>query len=412
MKTLKDFFQEQLEDLAIPNQAYTQYDVRQGLRNPNGTGVKVGLTKICDVVGYQMKDGQKQNCQGQLIYRGYELASLTRLENAYEQTAFLLLFGQLPNFEQLDAFHQALIFGNNTSLVDERYQTSNLLNALQIEVLKMYGLDATPDNDDLPDRLMKGIGIVSSLPLFLFSNYHHQRIHQYPLPHLSFAHNLLCLARLNQEMSDTEVKAMDHLLVAHADHGGGNNSTFANVVISSTGTDIYSAIAASIGSLKGPRHGGAANKVYEQNQLVQSCDDLDKLAEDLLEGKAYDQAGLIYGLGHAVYTLSDPRAQLIKQIAGQLAKEKGRLTEFERLVEFETIGLKKLKEKRDIVTCANVDFYSGFVYDLLGLNQRLATPLFVLARAVGWVSHHLENRQNNRKLIRPANVYVGRKEKA
>lgn len=414
MKALKKIYDDNKDSLVIDPSLYARYNVKQGLRNENGTGVKVGLTRICDVVGYQMVHGQKVNKEGKLIFRNQSIQDLVNLPNAYEQTAYLLIFGKLPSELELLIFHDTLTHISRTDLIDETYQTKNILNALQIEVLKLYGTDPNPDTDSLESRMIRGITVLASMPLFVFSNYHHMKITQYPYPDKSFAENILCLHRQSNKVTKQEVDTLNTLLVLHADHGGGNNSTFANVVISSTGTDIYSCISASIGSLKGPRHGGANAKVFEQFQYIfehegvtTDPDKLYQIAVRLLNRDYYDRSGLIYGVGHAVYTLSDPRAVAIKEASRKLAIEKGRLMEFECLEAFEKAALQAMKDIKGIETCVNVDFYSGFTYSMLGFDSTLFTPLFCMARCAGWVAHHLENRQNNRKLIRPSNVYIG-----
>ncbi len=418
MKTLREVYIENEKQNFIDSSLYARYNVKAGLRNENGTGVKVGLTKICDVVGYRMIHGQKINLDGQLIFRGYEVNTLTKLDNAYEKTAFLLIFGKLPTEKELESFHHALMFDNKTDLVDETYTTKNILNALQIDVLKLYGLDENPDSDTLDQRMIKGLSILSSIPLFVFSNYHHKKITKYPCPEKSFAENILYLLRQSPDCTPQEVKVLDILLVLHADHGGGNNSTFANVVISSTGTDIYSCISAAIGSLKGPRHGGANAKVYAQFQEIFNTvgittdeEVLTDIARKLLHKEFFDKSGLIYGIGHAIYTKSDPRARAIRGACHQLAIEKNQEDKYLCLEAFERCAIRVMKEEKGIEACSNVDFYSGLAYAMLGFEPDLFTPLFCIARTAGWVAHHLENRQSNRKLIRPANVYVGDKQK-
>ncbi len=414
MKTLKQVYSSYEKDNQIDPSLYSQHNVKQGLRNEDGTGVKVGLTKICDVVGYEMVDGKKKNVDGKLIFRGYSIQDLIQMDNAFENTAFLLIFGKLPNQEELNIFHQTLMDMNQSAMIDESYTTSNILNALQIDILKMYSLDPNPDSDTLEERMIRGLAVLSSMPLFVFSNYHHKKITRYPCPDESFAKNILALIRQNKDISPQEIQAMDTLLVLHADHGGGNNSTFANVVISSTGTDIYSCISASVGSLKGPRHGGANAKVYQQFLTIlqdvgttQDPEILYDIAVRLLKKDYFDKSGLIYGIGHAIYTISDPRATAMKETCQMLAHEKGKDKHFETLVAFEKAAIQAMKDIKGIDACPNVDFYSGLTYSLLGIDQSLFTPMFCIARTAGWVAHHLENRQNNRKLIRPANVYVG-----
>lgn len=420
MKTLKDIYNETKDTNYIEPSLYTRYAVKQGLRNENGTGVKVGLTRICDVVGYTMEDDQKKPVDGQLIYRGYSIDDLVNsfrqnpVIDGYEKTAFLLIFGRLPDEEELKTFRFAIKHKFNNELISAEYQTNSLLNALQIEVLKLYGTDEDPDTDSLSRRMEKGLTILSSLPLFVFSVYSNETIKAYPLPAGGFAENILWMARNHMPYTEQEARVMDTMLIVHADHGGGNNSTFANVVISSTGTDIYSCISAAIGSLKGPKHGGAAAKVGKQTRrLLQtitpktSDEELEDLCRRILHREWGDGSGLIYGIGHAIYTVSDPRCQLIKRECRTLAEEKGMLDIFEMMERFEHAAIKVMKEEKGKDVCANVDFYSGFAYNMLGIDENLYTPLFAIARCAGWIAHHLENRQSNRKLIRPANVYVG-----
>ena len=418
--SLKAVYRDCLPDNSIEPDLYSIYHVKQGLRNENGTGVKVGLTRICDVIGYEMVKNHKRPIDGELIYRGYSIKDLVAMEKldskirGYETAAFLLIFGKLPSPAELGEFQYAIKHHFSSSLVFETYRTKDLLNAMQIEVLKLYGLDHNPDTDTLEDRMMKGLCILSSLPLFVFSVYSHKKISSYPLPAAGFAENVLWMARDNQPYTKQEARVLDVLMMLHADHGGGNNSTFADVVISSTGTDIYSCISAAIGSLKGPKHGGAAGKVGAQTQMLlkklnkdSSDEDVLQLCEDILDKKEGDGSGLIYGIGHAIYTKSDPRCQLIKEEVRRLAQEKGELETFELMDRFEKAAVATMKKRKGTHVCANVDYYSGFAYHMLGIDQSLFTPLFATSRCAGWIAHHLEHRQNNRKLIRPANIYVG-----
>lgn len=420
MKTLQELYLENETLNFIEPSLYSLYRVKQGLRNENGTGVKVGLTRICDVVGYTMVHNHKKAIDGELIYRGYSVKDLIALNDTddaicgYERAAFLLIFGRLPNAQELKSFQFALQHSFSTDLVFASYRTNSLLNVLQIEVLKLYGQDEDPDTDDLGRRMMKGISIMSSLPLFVFSIYTGRKIPAYPLPGRSFAENILWMARSHLPYTKQEARVLDTLLVLHADHGGGNNSTFANVVISSTGTDIYSCISAAIGSLKGPKHGGAAAKVGAQTEEILRLitpdtteGEMEDLCRKILNKEAGDGSGLIYGIGHAIYTRSDPRCLLIKEECRKLAAEKGQLEVFQAMERFEKAAVKTMKKAKGKEVCANVDFYSGFAYHMLGIDQSLYTPLFAIARSAGWVAHHLENRQSNRKLIRPANIYVG-----
>lgn len=419
MKTLKTIYMESEKENYIDASLYARYRVKAGLRNDNGTGVKVGLTKICDVVGYQYIHGKKINVDGKLIYRGYSVQDLINDPNFaqlgnYERIAFLLIYGKLPNAEELSLFTQELLKKRNLCNFDPKYQTTSILNGVQIEVLKLYGQDPNPDSDTLEERMLKGLSILAQIPLITFSFFTGQQICEYPLPNKSLAENILVMARGSNIYTHQEARVMDTLLVLHADHGGGNNSTFANVVISSTGTDIYSCISAAIGSLKGPRHGGASTKVYQQMKEIlkvtkhsRDPELMKNIAYQLLNKDFFDKSGLIYGIGHAIYTISDPRCQCIKAECKKLAKEKGQLDTFYTLEAFENAAIDVMKKEKGVTACANVDFYSGFAYSMLGISESLFTPLFCISRTAGWIAHHLENRQSNRKLIRPANVYVG-----
>lgn len=364
---------------------------------------------------------KKYNIDGQLIYRGYPINYLVDKQPkdhvfGFEEVAFLLIFGTLPTEEQLQEFKDYLL-NFKMGPVDLQYETPNILNALQIEVLKLYAKDPSADTDDLEERMMKGLNILASIPLFTFSYARNKVFKSYPYPDKSLAENILCMARGNDQYTLEEARILDILLMVHADHGGGNNSTFANVVISSTGTDIYSCISAAIGSLKGPKHGGANCKVtnmfkaiFHEVGFTTDKLTLKKIANRLLDKDFFDHSGLIYGIGHAIYTKSDPRALLIQQQCEMLAKSKGQEDIYNCIHTFEKVAVEVMKERKGIDVCANVDYYSGYVYSLLGIENDLFTSLFAISRTAGWVSHHLENRQSNRKLIRPANVYVGEME--
>lgn len=419
MEELKQLYAKMSRKNRIDPSLYPRYRIKQGLRNENGTGVKVGLTKICDVVGYQMVHGHKYNIEGQLIYRGYRIDDLVKREKeseeicGFETTAFLLIFGYLPSEEELALFRKTLMENIHTDFIHAQYPTKSLLNAMQIEVLKLYATDDNPDNDQLEDRMIKGLSILATIPLFVFSNYTGTKISAYPLPDKSLAENILYMSgRTNY--TEQEARVLDILLMIHADHGGGNNSAFADVVLTSTGTDIYSCISAAIGSLKGPKHGGAASKMADQYDTILkevgiTTDEavLEDLVYRILGGEFGDGSGLMYGIGHAVYTKSDPRARMIKEAARTLAAETGNEEAFAMMETLEGVACKVMKTVKGIETCANVDFYSGFAYRMLGISPELYTSLFAIARTSGWIAHHLENRQSNRKLIRPANIYVG-----
>lgn len=404
MKNLKEIFDEMKERNAIDSRLYARYNVKAGLRNNDGTGVKVGLTKICDVVGYQLAHGHKYDIDGQLIYRGYPIQEL--IHSSYEHVAFLLLFGKRPNSQEEALFHDALIHSQNP--FDHGIKKKNLMNALQVALLQLYQRDDDAECDDLYTRLQTGINILGFVPLYCLSSLLQKNITSYPLPSKGLAENILYILRNGSNYTLQDVQTLNMLLILHADHGGGNNSTFANIVMASTGTDIYSCLAAAIGSLKGPKHGGANIKVSHQMDWLQRQEsDMDTSIQKILHKEGFDHSGLLYGIGHAIYTKSDPRCLLIKEQVKMLCQQQGKLDQFHLYEEFETKAVKTMKEKHGKVTCANIDLYSGLAYQLLQIEQELYTPLFCMSRMAGWIAHYIENRQNNRKLIRPANVYVG-----
>lgn len=415
---------------AIPNNLFKEHDVKKGLRNEDGTGVRVGLTRVSDVVGYEIIDGKKVNIPGKLFYRGIEISDLVKgKENArygFEETAFLLLFGYLPSNKDLKEFTD--ILSSHYHLPDEfleknmlRTPSRNLMNSLQQSILALYDYDKEPDNVDPYQTLLKGINIMAKLPslaVYAFQSKIHcyereSLIIHYPKKEYSIAENILYLLRKDGQFSSQESNLLDVMLMIHADHGGGNNSTFTNVVISSTGTDIYSAISASIGSLKGPKHGGANIRCSEMIKAIEKEIGINatemqikKIMQKILNKDFYDNSGLVYGLGHAVYTLSDPRADLLKVCCEKLAKQKGREEEFEFLARFEKVAKDYLAEKGKPLS-NNVDFYSGFAYNMLQIPEDMFTPLFVCARITGWLAHNIENKMYDGRIMRPATKYVG-----
>ncbi len=417
----------------IPNEYFKQYDVKKGLRNEDGTGVCVGLTKIADVVGYEKKDGQKLDAQGRLYYRGIEVGDLIHgryaqeKAYAYEETCFLLLFGYLPKKEELALFCDVLRrhyelphqFLENIML---QMPSKNLMNQLQQAVLSLYDFDPAPDDTSAHHTLMQGISIMAKLPSLLCYGYHAKAHHfdkeslhiHYPQTQFSMAENILHMLRSDSAFSVQEAKMLDLMLVLHADHGGGNNSTFTNVVIASTGTDIYSTVAGSIGSLKGPRHGGANIRVCQMMKALrdrigfsEDKETIRSLQKEILQKRFYDKSGLIYGMGHAIYTLSDPRAELIKEHLYALAKEKHQEERFAFYRRFEECAKQVIWEEKGIRVSANVDFYSGLVYEMMDIPHDLYTPLFVCARMVGWLAHNIENKLYDGRIMRPATRYVG-----
>ena len=418
----------------IDSALFQRYGVKRGLRNEDGSGVLVGLTNIGNVVGYErQEDGSLKPVDGRLYYRGYELKDITRpiLEEGqrfgYEEAAYLLLSGELPDKEELESFSELL---NSRMALDHRslvhiidLEGSNIMNILSRCVLEMYTFDPNPDEISRENQMRQAVDLIAKFPTIIayaYNCYRHsvqgKGLHiRHPKEGLSLAENFLYLLR--GEYTPTESRMLDLLMITQAEHGGGNNSTFTVRVTSSSLTDIYSSIAAGIGSLKGRLHGGAnimvADMFSHLREVIHDWEDdeeIDRYLMRMLHGEAYDGAGLIYGLGHAVYTLSDPRAATLKQMAGALAKEKGFEREFEFLRRIETRGLQCIskvhKNRRPI--CANLDFYSGFIYEMIGIPKELYTPIFAMSRIVGWCAHRLEELNfDDRRIIRPAYMNVG-----
>lgn len=415
----------------IPNHLFKEYNVKKGLRNEDGTGVRVGLTRVSDVFGYDFKDGQKINAPGRLYYRGYSLDDLVAGKGdshyGFEEVCFLLLFGYLPNKAALANFSNAI--KDSYALPEEfleknlmRTTSPNLMNTLQTMVLMLYNYDEDPDNTDVYQTVLKGLNILAKLPAITCYAYQN-KIHHYERESLfihyakkdySIAENFLHMTRQDSQFTPDEANLLDILLMIHADHGGGNNSTFTNVVVSSTGTDIYSSMSASIGSLKGPRHGGANIRCSQMLKAVideigfnASDKKIREITQKLLAKDFYDHSGLIYGLGHAVYTESDPRANILKNCCESLARKKNRTSEFEFLTRFEAIAKETLFERNGRTVSNNVDFYSGFAYDMLQIPKDMFTPMFVCSRTIGWLAHNVENKLYDGKIMRPATKYIG-----
>ena len=412
----------------IPQEAFTKYGVKRGLRNDDGSGVLVGLTNIGNVIGYdRADDGTLKPCPGRLYYRGYELDDLVspllkEKRFGFEEVAYLLLSGKLPDKEELAAFTELL---NDNMPLDHRtivhiidIEGSNIMNILSRCVLEMYTLDPNPDDISRDNLMRQAVELIAKFPTivaYAYNIYRHSvqgsSLHiSHPKENLGIAENFLYM--LKRDYTDLDARMLDLLLITQAEHGGGNNSTFTVRVTSSTRTDTYSSIAAGIGSLKGPLHGGAnikcINMFHHLKENISDWTDIDEIdtyLNRMLRKEAYDKSGLIYGIGHAVYTMSDPRAVELKRLAGELAKEKGRMKEYEFLKLIEQEGVKCVtafrKSKKPI--CANLDFYSGFIYEMLGLPQEIYTPIFAMARIVGWMAHRIEELNfDGRRIIRPA----------
>ncbi|MDK2800359.1 MAG: citrate synthase [Clostridiales bacterium] len=420
----------------IPLELYQKYDVKRGLRKSNGTGVLVGLTVIGEVHGYILDEGEKVPVEGRLSYRGIDVQEIVKAcqkekRYGYEEVCYLLLFGQLPNKEQLEKFNRLL--GEKRVLPEGftedmilKAPSADIMNKLARSVLASYSYDDNPDDININNVFRQSIELIARFPTMAAygyqakAHYHDQKslfIH-IPQPELSTAENFLYMIRPDSKYTKLEAETLDLALILHAEHGGGNNSSFATHVVSSTDTDTYSAIAAAVGSLKGPKHGGANIKVMKMMEEikanVQDWEDEKEIEEYLakiLRKEAFDRTGLIYGMGHAVYTLSDPRAVLLKQKAFELAKEKNREKEFNLYALIEKLApevFAKVKNDSKVI-CANVDLYSGFVYDMLNIPVELYVPIFAISRIVGWCAHRIEEIVSGGRIIRPAYKSVSEK---
>lgn len=421
------------ETARIDNELFKCFGVKRGLRNEDHSGVLVGLTNIGDVVGYERlpDGGGLKAIPGQLLYRGIEVSDLVhgvQAENrlGYEETAFLLLSGYLPDREELETFSNLLteqmVLRHATKMNILQLYGNDIMNILARSVLVLYAFDENADNTSRDNLVRQSIDLIAKFPSIIAYGYHtmnhnknggslHIRI---PKPHFSLAENFIYMMKGSKGYTPLDVKILDLCLILHAEHGGGNNSTFTTRVTSSSGTDTYSSIAAAIGSLKGPLHGGANLQVIDMfTHLREAISDWTDKKEvktylmRMLRKEVYDKKGLIYGIGHAVYTISDPRALLLKEMARSLAKEKGREKEFDFLELVEELAVESFMEfKGNSVNkrvCANVDFYSGFVYDMIGLPREVYTPLFAMSRVAGWVAHRIEELNfDSKRIIRPA----------
>ena len=412
---------------------YEEYDVKRGLRESDGKGVLTGLTEISDVIAFKHENGKKVPQEGELYYQGYNVVDICNgfIERKFnfEEVIYLLLFGALPNKQQLHSFIDILaeyreLPNKFVRDVIMKAPSMDIMNALQRSVLTLYSYDENPDDISIQNVLKQSLSLIATFPLISVYAYHaYQHYHndkslviRYPDPTLSTAENILRILRKDGQYTELEARVLDICLIIHAEHGGGNNSTFTTHVVSSTGTDTYSAVAASLGSLKGFRHGGANLKVEnmfdEIKANVRNWGNDDAIREYLLKimnKEAFDRSGLIYGMGHAVYTLSDPRAVILKEYARSLSVEKGRTDEFALYESVERIASELLTSRKKLhkPICCNVDFYSGFVYSMLGIPKQMFTPIFAIARIAGWSAHRIEELVNDGKIVRPAYKYVG-----
>ncbi|WP_392561928.1 citrate/2-methylcitrate synthase [Orbus sturtevantii] len=423
----------------IDNELFEKFNVKRGLRNADHTGVLVGLTNIGDVVGYnRLDDGSLKPIAGKLLYRGIDIDDLVHSNQqekrtGFEEAIYLLLSGSLPDKEELDLFSHMLCdsmaLEKQTKIAIIDLEGHDIMNILARTVLEMYNYDASPDDTSRDNLMRQSIDLIAKFPAIIAYSYNilrhsakGQSLHiRHPNEGCSIAENFLYMIKGTKGYTELDVRVLDLAMILHAEHGGGNNSTFTVRVTSSTGTDTYSSIAAGIGSLKGPLHGGANLQVGKMiahlKEVITNWTDeqqIDQYLNKILNKEVYDQKGLIYGIGHAVYTISDPRAVLLKEMAKELAREKGREAEFAFMNLLEERAIYAITHRKNAKTkklvCANVDFYSGFVYDMIGLPKEVYTPLFAMSRIVGWCAHRIEELNfDDRRIIRPAYKNISEK---
>lgn len=423
-----------LDNSKIDPQLYIEHKVNRGLRDLNGKGVLTGLTEISDIISKKQVDGVDVPCKGELYYRGYRVEDLVAGMQkddrfGFEEVIYLLLFGQLPTEAELEEFKTVLFSYRplpNSFIRDiiMKASSTDLMNSLARSVLTLYPYDSNPDDVSIPNVLRQCLQLIARFPQLAVYGYHAYNygtkqsnsffIHD-PDPKLSTAENILYMLRIDGKFTKLEAQVLDMALILHAEHGGGNNSTFTTHVVSSSGTDTYSAIAAALGSLKGPKHGGANIKVSEMfgniKENIKDWTDREEVSEYLkkiLHKEAFDKTGLIYGIGHAIYSVSDPRAKIFKGFVKSLSEEKGLSDEYALYSLVEELAPEIIAKERKMYkgVSANVDFYSGFVYDMLGLPHELFTPIFAIARIAGWSAHRIEELINASKIIRPAYMSV------
>lgn len=413
---------------SIDPSLYVDYDVKRGLRDSNGNGVLTGLTEISDVVGTRSDNGRKVPVDGELYFQGFNVAEIIAgfgdRKYGFEETTYLLLFGKLPTEEQRKNFIHILtdleeLSGAFLRDVIMKATSTNLMNSLMKSILSLYSYDENPDDVCVPNVLRQSLQLIAKMPLisvYAYQAYRHYKLDgtlmiKNPRKDYSIAENILYMLRDDGQFTELEAKVLDICLVLHAEHGGGNNSTFTTHVVTSSGTDTYSSVVSSLGSLKGPKHGGANIKVVKMfddiKEHVKNWDDEKELTEyvdKILHKEAFDRTGLVYGMGHAVYSLSDPRAKVFKGFVEELSVEKHMQKEYKLMSDVERIAAELIAKERKIYkgVSANVDFYSGFVYRMLGLPTELYTPIFAVARISGWSAHRIEELINCNKIIRPA----------
>ncbi len=424
-KFIKDNIEIAKSNNTIDPKFYNIYNIKRGLRNDNGTGVLVGLSQVSNVVGYEIENDKKINVEGRLYYRGYDINDLSEAlakeeRFGFEEIMYLLIFGKLPTKEQYDEFKRVLgehrdlpeTFTENVIL---KNPSKDVMNKLMNSILVLYSYDDDPEDLCFENILEESLKLISRFPTIVAYSYQAKRhyfnqdslvIHK-PKADLSTAEYLLYLIRADKSYTKKEVELLDMSMLLHADHGS-NNSSFATHVVSSTGTDLYSTICTAVGSLKGPKHGGANLSVRKMiNHIKEVCDYKDKKVlkaylRKILNKEAYDGQGLIYGMGHAVYTLSDPRAVILKNKAYELALDKDSLDEYQLYVDIEELTKEIFEEDRQRPICANVDLYSGYVYEMLNIPEEMYTPIFAISRVAGWVAHRIEQVTSDNKILRPA----------
>ena len=432
-KKISNLTDKLLRNTIIDKDLYAKYDVKRGLRDIDGKGVRTGLTDISEILQNKIVDGKTVPCDGQLFYRGYDVRDIVKgfVDDGrfgFEEVVYLLLFGEMPNKKELGDFTNMLgayrtLPTNFVRDVIMKAPSADMMNTLARSVLTLYCYDSNPNDTSIENVLRQSMQLISVFPLL--SVYGYQAYNHYlrnqslyihvPSPNLSTAEIVLTLLRPDQKYTDLEAKVLDMALVLHAEHGGGNNSSFTTHVVTSSGTDTYSSVAAALCSLKGPKHGGAnvrVSKMFEDLKInVTDWNDDEKIENylrDILDKQAFDRSGLIYGMGHAVYSISDPRARILKEYTGLLAAAKGLKDEYELYKNVERLAPKVIAEKKRIYkgVSANVDFYSGFIYNMLNLPTELYTPLFAVARIAGWSAHRMEELINGNKIIRPAYMSI------
>ncbi len=428
---INSFISEQVEKCEscdrIPLELYQENNVKRGLRDQNGIGVLAGLTSISSIDAYKEVDGERVPCDGKLCYRGYNIFDLVkggREGFVFEETAYLLLFGELPTDKQLDDFCEVLgdlrtLPTNFTRDVVMKASSKDIMNTLTRSILTLASYDDNAGSTEIEKVMLQCLALISVLPMLAVYGYHAYNHYEHrdsmyihrPDPKKSTAENILMLLRPDKEYTELEAKVLDMALMLHMEHGGGNNSTFTTHVVTSAGSDTYSVMAAALCSLKGPKHGGANIKVVDMMKDLKAnvADTSDKAQlrayiERVVDKEAFDKKGLVYGMGHAVYSISDPRATVFRGFAEKLAEEKGQMAEYEMYKNVESLAVEVIAEKRRIYkgVSANVDFYSGLVYSMLGIPDELYTPMFAIARIVGWSAHRVEELVSGDKIIRPA----------